>query len=105
MKYISNSQLAFSNRRLLISLFFALLSVSLALIGLGAISKGNGYTKQSMSSPQTAVASVNAQPSSKNATLRDNPYRYLDEKGNRANGIKPGPALSAKHQGKRPAGS
>ena len=32
--------------------------------------------------------SANAQPNSKNATPRDNPYRYLDEKGNRANGIK-----------------
>ena len=105
MKYISKSQFAFSNRRLLISLFFALLSVSLALVGLGAISKGNGDTKQSMSSPQTAAATANAQPNSKNATPRDNPYRYLDEKGNRANGIKPGPAVPAKHQGKRPAGS
>ena len=105
MKYISKSQFFFSNRRLLISLFFALLSVSLALVGLGAISKGNGDTKQSMSSPQTAAASANAQPNSKNATPRDNPYRYLDEKGNRANGIKSGPAVPAKHQGKRPAGT
>src|SRR6266576_3801759 len=106
MKYISKSQFAFSNRRLLISLFFALLSVSLALVGLGAISKGNGDTKQSMSSPQTAAASTaSAQPNSKNATPRDNPYRYLDQKGNRANGIEPGPAVLAKHQGKRPAGS
>ena len=105
MKYISKSQFFFSNRRLLISLFFALLSVSLALVGLGAISKGNGDTKQSMSSPQTAAASANAQPNSKNATPRDNPYRYLDEKGNRANGIKSGPAVPAKHQGKRPTGT
>ena len=105
MKFISKSQFAFSNRRLLISLFFALLSVSLALVGLGAISKGTGDTKQSMSSPQTAAATANAQPHSKNATPRDNPYRYLDEKGNRANGIKPGPAVPAKHQGERPAGS
>jgi hypothetical protein len=90
MKYISNSQFAFSNRRLLISLFFALVSVSLALVGLGAISKGNSDTKQSMSSPQAAAASANAKLNSKNATLGDNPYRYLDEKGNRANGIKPG---------------
>jgi photosystem II stability/assembly factor-like uncharacterized protein len=106
MKYISKSQFAFCNRRLLISLFFALLSVSLALVGLGAISKGTGDTKQSMSSPQTARASTaNAQPNSKNATPRDNPYRYLDQKGNRANGIEPGPAVPARHQGKRPAGS
>jgi hypothetical protein len=105
MKYVSNPQLAFSNRRLLISLFFALLSVSLALVGLGAIPKGTGDTKQSMSSPQTAAATTNSQPHSKNATPRDNPDRYLDEKGNRANGIKPGPAVPARHQGERPVGS
>jgi hypothetical protein len=88
MKLKSNSQFAFANRRLLISLFFALLSVSLALVGLGAIGKGNGDTKQSTSSPKTAAASTaSAQLNSKNATPRDNPYRYLDEKGNRANGI------------------
>src|SRR5882762_10135537 len=84
MKYRSNSQFAFSNRRLLISLFFALLSVSLALVGLGAISKGNGDTKQSMSSQQTAATTANAQLNSRNATPRDNPHRYLDENGNRA---------------------
>src|SRR6185312_3073181 len=105
MKYVSKSQFVFSNRRLLISLFFALLSVSLALVGLGAISKGNGDTKQSMSSQQTAATTANAQLNSRNATPRDNPHRYLDEKGNRAHGIKPGPAVPAKHQGKRPAGS
>ena len=77
---ISKSQFAFSNRRLLISLFFALLSVSLALVGLGAISKGTGDTKQSMSSPQIAAATANVQPNSKNATPGDSPYRYLDEK-------------------------
>ena len=58
-----------------------------------------------MSSPQTPAASANAQSHSKNATPRGNLYRYLDEKGNRANGIQPGPAVPAKHQGKRPAGS
>src|SRR4029077_2720215 len=105
MKYGSNSEFAFSNRRLLIGLFFVLLSVSLALVGLGAISKGTSDTKESMSSPQTAAATANAQPNSKNATPSDNPHRYLDEKGNRANGIKPGPPVPAKHQGKRPAGS
>ena len=103
MKYISKSQFAFSKRRLLISLFFALLSASLALVGLGAISKGNGDTKQSMSSPQTAATTANAQLNSKNATPKDNPYRYLDEKGNRASGFKPAPVVRAKHHG-RPAG-
>jgi photosystem II stability/assembly factor-like uncharacterized protein len=105
MKYISNSQFAFSSRRLLISLFFALVSVSLALVGLGAISKGNSDIKQSMSSPRAAAASANAKLNSKNATHGENPHRYLDEKGNRANGIKPGPAVPARHQGERPAGN
>jgi photosystem II stability/assembly factor-like uncharacterized protein len=105
MKYVPNSQFAFSNRRLLISLFFVLLTVSLALAGLDAISKGTRDTKQSMSSPQIAAVTANAQPNSKNATPRDDPYRYLDEKGNRANGIKPGPAVRAKHRAERPAGS
>jgi photosystem II stability/assembly factor-like uncharacterized protein len=104
MKHRSNSQFAFSNRRLLISLFFALLSVSLALVGLGAISKGTGGTKESTSSPQTAAATANARPNSKNVTPRDNPHRYLDEKGNRANGIKPGSTLGAKHRSERPLG-
>ena len=88
MKYMSKSQFSFSNRRLLISLFFALLSVSLALVGLGAISRGNGNTKQAMSSQPAAAATANVQLNSMNATPRDNPYRYLDEKGNRANGFK-----------------
>jgi photosystem II stability/assembly factor-like uncharacterized protein len=103
MKHRSNSQFAFSNRRLLISLFSLSLSVSLTLVGLGAISKGTGDTKESISSPQTAVAIANAQPHSKTAALRENPQRYLDEKGNRASGFKPAPAVRAKHRG-RPAG-
>src|SRR4030095_10224174 len=104
MKFISKSQFAFSNRRLLISLFFALLSVSLAFVGLGAISKGSGDTKQSMSSPQTGAASTASdQPNSKNATPRDNTQRYLDQEGHRASAFKPAPAVRAKHQG-RPAG-
>jgi len=104
MKHRSNSQFAFSNRRLLISLFSASLSVSLALVGLGAISKGTGGTKESTSSPQTAAATADPRPNSKNVTPRDNPHRYLDEKGNRANGIKPGSTLGAKHRGERPLG-
>ena len=104
MKHRSNSQFAFSNRRLLIGLFFILLSVPLALVGLGAISKGTGDTKESTSSPQTAAATANAQPHSKNPTPRDNPHRYLDEKGNRATGIKFGSTVPAKHRGERPIG-
>src|SRR6267142_4566313 len=105
MKYMSKSQFAFSNRSLLISLFFTVLSVSLALVGLGAMSKGNGNIKQSMSSRLTAASTASAQSHLKNATPSANPQRYLDEKGNRANGIKPRPAVLAKHQGERPGGS
>jgi photosystem II stability/assembly factor-like uncharacterized protein len=105
MKHRSNSQFSFFNRRLLISLFLVLLSASLALVALGAISKGTGGTKEPMSSPQTAAATANTQSHSKNTTSSDNPHRYLDEKGNRTNGIKSTPAVPAKHQGKRPAGS
>src|SRR6266480_3262224 len=105
MKYISKSQFAFSNPRPLIGLFFVLLSVSFALIGLGAISKGFGDMTRPTGSLQTSAATANAQPHSKNATPRNNPHRYLDEKGNRANGIKPGRAVPARHQGERPAGN
>jgi photosystem II stability/assembly factor-like uncharacterized protein len=98
MKHRSNSQFAFSNRRLLISLFFALLSVSLALVGSGAISKGTAGTKESMSPPQTA------QPHSKDVALRDDPRRYVDEKGNRAIEITTGAASGTKHHGERPFG-
>src|SRR6266478_383412 len=104
MKPKSSYQRAFSNPRLLIGLFFVLLSASLALGGSGVFSKGSGDTKESMSSPQTAAATANVQPYSKNATPRDNPQRYLDEKGNRASGIKTGPAVSANHHGERVGG-
>src|SRR5947209_16038670 len=98
MKHKSNSQFAFSNLRLSIGLFFVLLSVSFALVGSGAISKGTGLTKESTTSPQTATATANAQPPSKDVAHRDNPQRYVDEKGNRASGFKPAVALGAKHQ-------
>src|SRR5262245_6279428 len=104
MKQRSNSQFAFSNRGLLVSLLFTLLSVSLALVGLGAISKGT-RTKESKSSPETAATIANVQPHSKNVTHEANPNRYLDEKGNHAGGVKPESAVPAKRQGKRPAGS
>jgi len=104
MKPKSSYQRAFSNPRLLIGLFFVLLSASLALGGSGVFSKGSGDTKESMSSPQAAAATANVQPHSKNVTPRDNPQRYLDEKGNRASGIKTGPAVSANHHGKRVGG-
>src|SRR5438034_3875278 len=98
MKNKISSQSAFLNLRISIGLFAVLLSVSLALVGSGAISKGTGGTKESMSSPQIA------QPHSKDVALRDDPRRYVDEKGNRAVEIKTGAALGTKHHGERPLG-
>jgi photosystem II stability/assembly factor-like uncharacterized protein len=105
MKYISKSQFAFTNRHLLISLFFALLSVSLALVGLGAISKGTGDTKESMTSRQTAAVTAKSQPNSKDAILKGNSQPYEDEKGNRVSGIKPRTVLGTKYRGESPAGT
>jgi hypothetical protein len=93
-----------SNPRLLIGLFFVLLSVSLALGGSGVFSKGSGNTKESTGSPQTATATAKPQPKSKDVILKDNPHRYLDEKGNRVGGIKPGTVASTKYRGERTAG-
>src|SRR5437764_5366599 len=105
MKRKSNSQYAFSNLRLLIGLFVVSLSASLTLVGSGAISNGFGDTKESMGSRQIAMATPNPQPHAKGAALRDNPRRYLDEKGNRASGIKPGTAVGTKYRGERPVGA
>src|SRR6188472_3594169 len=100
MKRKSSSQYAFSNLRVLIGLFVVSLSASLTLVGSGAISKGFGDTKESTGSLQTATATAKPQPNSKDVTLGNNPRHYLDEKGNRARGIKPGVARRAKHPGK-----
>src|SRR6266550_3158413 len=105
MKRKSSSQYAFSNLRLLIGLFVVSLSASLTLVGSGAISNGFGDTKESMGSRQIAMATPNPQPHAKGAALRDNPRRYLDEKGNRASGIKPGTAVGTKYRGERPVGA
>ena len=105
MKHKSNSQFAFSNPRFLIGLLLVLISVSLALVGSGAVSKAPGDARESMRSPQTAAAIANAQPLSKDVTIRDNPGRYLDEKGNRAGGIRPESASAAKHRAERPVGA
>lgn len=105
MKNPSNSQSAFFKHRLLIGLSVVLLSASFALVGSGAVSKAFGGTKGSMSSPQTAAAAANTQSQSKDIVPRNDPQRYLDEKGNRAGGVKPGTALRAKHRGDRPAGT
>src|SRR5437899_2754668 len=105
MKCKTSSQYAFSNLRLLIGLFVVSLSASLTLVGSGAISNGFGDTKESMGSRQIAMATPNPQPHAKGAALRDNPRRYLDEKGNRASGIKPGTAVGTKYRGERPVGA
>jgi photosystem II stability/assembly factor-like uncharacterized protein len=102
MKRKSNS--AFSNTRLLICLFFVLLSVSLALVGTGATSKVSGDTKRSMGSSQTAATTTNAQTQLSSAALRDRPDRYLDEKGNRTTNPRSGARLGTKHRAERPVG-
>ena len=89
----------------MIGLFVVSLSASLTLVGSGAISNGFGDTKESMGSRQIAMATPNPQPHAKGAALRDNPRRYLDEKGNRASGIKPGTAVGTKYRGERPVGA
>src|SRR5438094_10032377 len=99
MKCKTSSQYVFSNLRLLIGLFVVSLSASLTLVGSGAISNGFGDTKESMGSRQIAMATPNPQPHAKGEALRDNPRRYLDEKGNRASGIKPGTAVGTKYRG------
>src|SRR5439155_605673 len=85
-------------------LFVVSLSASLTLVGSGAISNGFGDTKESTGSRQTATATPNPQPDAKRATRRDNPQGYLDEKGNRASGKKPGTAVGTKYHGERPIG-
>jgi photosystem II stability/assembly factor-like uncharacterized protein len=102
MKRKSNS--AFSNTRLLICLFFVLLSVSLALVGTGATSKVSRDTKRSMGSSQTAATTTNAQTQLSSAALRDRPDRYLDEKGNRTTNPRSGARLGTKHRAERPVG-
>jgi photosystem II stability/assembly factor-like uncharacterized protein len=81
-----------------------LLSFCLALVGSGAISKRSGETNGSARSLQTTTAFANMGHSLKDVALRDNPQRYLDQKGNRASGFKPESALGTKHHGARPAG-
>jgi photosystem II stability/assembly factor-like uncharacterized protein len=105
MKRKSSSKYAFSNLHLLIGLFVVSLGASLTLLGSGAISNGFGDTKESTSSLQTAAATAKAQLLAKDAALRDSPYCYLDEKGNRASGAKPGATLGARRHGERPVGT
>jgi photosystem II stability/assembly factor-like uncharacterized protein len=104
MKPKSSYRCAFSNPRLLIVLFFVLLSASLALGGSGLFSKGSGNPRRSTSSLQTTTPTADGRQYSKDVALRDNPDRYLDEKGNRADGIKLGTAVGTKYRGERPSG-
>ena len=104
MKPKSSYQSAFSNPRPFIGLFFVLLSASLALGGSGVFSKKSGNAKGSTGSLQAATATTKPQPKSNDVILNDNPHRYLDEKGNRVSGVKPGTAVGAKHHGERPIG-
>jgi photosystem II stability/assembly factor-like uncharacterized protein len=99
------SNCLFFHTRLLIYLLFVLLSVSVALVGFGAISKAFGGTGESTGLPRTTEATGNAQPHAKDVTLTNDVLRYLDTRGNRAGAIrlKAGPA--AKHRAKRPAGA
>src|SRR4051812_30791057 len=99
------SNCLFFHTRLLIYLLFVLLSVSVALVGFGAISKAFRGTGESTGLPRTTEATGNAQPHAKDVTLTNDVLRYLDTRGNRAGAIrlKAGPA--AKHRAKRPAGA
>src|ERR1044072_2196780 len=103
MKNKINYQSAFLSLRVSIGLFTVLLAVSVALVGSGATPRESAETNGSTGLLQRAPATVNARSSSNDVALRDNPQRYVDEKGNRANGFKPAPALRAKHRG-GPAG-
>jgi photosystem II stability/assembly factor-like uncharacterized protein len=103
MKNKISYQSAFLNLRVSICLFAVLLAVSVALVGSRANSRESAETNRSTGLLQRAPATANARSSSNDVALTDNPQRYSDEKGNRANGFKPAPALRAKHRG-GPAG-
>ena len=103
MKNKVSYQSAFLNLRVSMGLLAVLLAVSIALVGSDANSKESAETSRSTGLLQRAPSTANARPSSDDGALRDNPQRYLDQKGNRASGFKPAPAVRAKHHG-RPAG-
>jgi hypothetical protein len=105
MKLKFSSRCSFSNPRLLIGLSFVLLSASLALVGLGAISKGSDATRDSTGSLQTATTTARPQSHSNDVALRSSHDGRLDENGNRPNGIKSEAAMGAKHRGDRPVGN
>jgi photosystem II stability/assembly factor-like uncharacterized protein len=103
MKNKISYQSAFLNLRLSIGLFAVLLAASAALIVSGANLKGSAETSRSTGLLPTAPATANGRPLSNDVARRDNPQRYLDQKGNRASGFKAAPVVRAKHRG-RPAG-
>src|ERR1700752_3460335 len=103
MKHKFISRRSFSNSGLLAGLFLVLLTIALALIGSGAISKASGEVKSATSSTQGAQ--LNASANSKDVALSDNPNRFQDKKGNRATGIAPGVPLRSKHRVGMPVGS
>jgi photosystem II stability/assembly factor-like uncharacterized protein len=72
------------------------------LVGSGAILKGSGATKGTTGPLQIAAPAASARPSQ---DVVDNPQHYLDNKGNRAGGIRPEAGPAAKHRLQRPAGS
>jgi photosystem II stability/assembly factor-like uncharacterized protein len=103
MKNKISYQSAFLNLRVSIGLFAVLLAVSVALVGSRANSREFAETNRSTGLLQRAPDRANAQSSSNDVALRDNPQRYLDQKGNRASAFKPAPAVRAKHR-RGPAG-
>src|SRR5512143_235866 len=103
MKNKISYQSAFLNLRLSTGLFAVLLAASAALIVSGANLKGSAETSHSTGLLPTAPATATAPSLSHDVALKDNPQRYVDQKGNRASGFKPAPVVRAKHRG-RPAG-
>src|SRR5436190_4789450 len=105
MKPKSSYQCAFSNPRLLVGLFFVLLSASLALGDSGVFLKRSADTREQTASAQTGTAIVKSQPNSKDVIFRNNPQRFIDEKGNRVSGMNPRTVAGTKNRGESPAGA
>src|SRR5215216_1533931 len=92
-----------SNPRSLIGLF--LLTVFLMMLGFGGISKGSDERNKLTVSLQPAAPAANARPDWKGVTSRNDPYRYVDENGNRASGIKSALALKRNDGRAMPSGN
>ena len=98
MKLQSDSKCSFSKPRFLIRLSFVLLSSFLALVGFGAISREHGNTK---GSTLQTDATANVRRHATEVLGTDNSKVYLDEKGNRPSGIKPGAGVRVSGRGDR----